>query len=100
MEQLVNFIKDFKIIISTIVAISSLTITLYTGYTSVITEIRDTQIMVLTPLVKTFERSNEVVSDIEYAEYVKNYTKLRQLKIQKGLIPEQAPWSPIEQRIK
>lgn len=55
--------------------------------------------MVLSPLVKKFERTNEVVSDIEYAEYVKNYTKLRQLKIDKGLIPEAAPWSPIEQRI-
>ena len=100
MEQLIKFIKEFKIIISAIVAISTLTITVYSENNSIITEIRDTQIMVLTPLVKGFERRNEIVSDIEYAEYTKNYTKLRQLKIDKKLIPNEAPWSPIEQRTK
>lgn len=100
MNKLTEFVNDFRTLIGAAIAFSIIVINVYVAYSNVIGEIKETQIMVLTPLVKDFEVKNSIVSDADYAVYVKNYTKLRQLKIDKGLIPESAPWSPLEQRLK
>ncbi len=57
------------------------------------------QMMLLKAVVKTSEKNPCPVSDLEWDDYVTNYTTLYELKIKYGKLHKNSPWEPIE-RIK
>lgn len=79
------------------------TISGYTWYTQMLSSIDEntkqievTQMMILKDIVRKAESNPCPVSDTEWVDYTKNYTKLFDLKIKYGELHKNSPWKPIE----
>lgn len=77
MEQLTKFISESKIIIATLITISTFSISTYKVYTNILddikynaTQLELTQMMILKPLVRIAEDNKNKVSDAEWDEYI------------------------------
>ena len=98
-----KIIEQWKLIIFVFASISTTTITLWSGYQSILESIENnkksiemTQIMLLKTQVRTMERNPCYVSDSEWDEYIEKYTILFELLKSNGKISKDTPWSPIE----
>jgi len=86
-----------------VVFIITSTISGYTWYNQMLDSIDEntkqievTQMMILKDIVRKSENNPCPVSDPEWVDYTKNYTKLFDLKIKYGELHKNALWKPIE----
>jgi hypothetical protein len=103
---MIKLIEEWKIIISTIISISTATIIGFSAYTNILKSIDDnrktienTQIMILKTQVRTMEKYPCPISDKEWDDYIEKYTALFELLKLHGKLHKDAPWEPVE-RIK
>ncbi len=102
MEFLIN-IKNVLGLISGSMALIGIIIGGYIGYTDIhklistnLNQIEKTQIMLLKTKVRAYERNKLTVSDLEWDEYIENYSLLYELKKKHKHISNKTPWKPIE----
>lgn len=88
MDKLIEFLKNTKLLISTIIALITFIITVYNGYLGIKKDIAEnrklieiSQMQMLQPLVRAAEKNPCVVTDREWEEYEMNYSTLFDLKV-------------------
>lgn len=93
-------------LILSLIAFSTIIVGGATGYQSVLDNVDEnkkqieiTQIMILKDLVKKSEKESCIKSDVEWDEYIYNYSKLYDLKKDHKMISESTPWKPIGRNI-
>jgi hypothetical protein len=100
---MIKLIEEWKIIISTIISISTATIIGFTAYTNILQSIdankkgiESTQIMILKTQVRDIEKGVCPISDKEWDDYIEKYTSLFDLLKRHGKLHNDAPWTPVE----
>lgn len=112
--NLQTLLDSWKLVITTIISIVTATIVGYNAYLGIISNINDnktkiehtqadieiTQIMILKTLVRKAETNPCTVSDVEWDDYIENYTTLFDLLKKHNKIHKDAPWSPVQRIMK
>ena len=95
-------IKNIFEALAGLVAAIGFIIGMYIGYTDIhklihknLTQIEKTQIMILKTKVREHEHNKCKVSDVEWDEYIENYSSLYELKKRHKHISKDTPWKPV-----
>lgn len=102
MKEFFDKIKSATSVISGVVAVITIVITGYKAYDSLIDrvdknlgQIEKTQMMILKKNVREYEAKVCTSSEVEWDEYLANYSLLYELKIRHGHLSPKTPWKPI-----
>ena len=95
MNKTLEYIKDTKLLITTVFALFTFMVGVYNGYNDIKKDIRSntklieiSQMQMLQPLVRQAEKNPCAVSDREWEEYELNYSTLFDLKVKYKKISE------------
>jgi hypothetical protein len=113
-KTITNLFSNIKLIIGVVSTIAGVSVAGYVAYDgildkiesnsvatqNVLKEVELTEITILKRIVRDAEQQSYFRSDLEYDEYLLNFTKLYNLKIKHNMLPPNTMWQPVKKVLK